>query len=73
MYCDSVRTQRFRCLLAGLSYIVPVALALLDGRSLEAESALPATRLRRVLGERELASVIVPWAEQVDGVAVGKE
>jgi hypothetical protein len=52
--------------------VVPVALALLEGLSLEAESALPATRLGRVLGERELAVVVVPRSEKVDGLAVGR-
>lgn len=52
--------------------VVPVALALLDSRALEAESALPASRLGRVLGQRELAVVVVPGAEQVDGLDVGR-
>ena len=51
--------------------VVPVALALLQGLALEAESALPATSLVGILGERELSVVVVPGAEQVDGLAVG--
>jgi hypothetical protein len=51
--------------------VVPVALALLQGLALEAESALPATSLVGIFGERELAVVVVPGAEQVDGLAVG--
>ena len=51
--------------------VVPVALALLQGGALEAESALPAASLAGVLGKRELAVVVVPGAEQVDGLAVG--
>lgn len=50
--------------------VVPVALALLESLALEAESALPATGLTGVLGERELAVVVVPGAEEVDGLAV---
>jgi len=52
--------------------VVPVALALLEGLSLEAESALPATRLGRVLGERELTVVVVPRSEEMDSLAVGR-
>jgi len=51
--------------------VVPVALALLDQGVLEAERALEAAGLRGVLGERELTRVVVPRAEQVDGLAVG--
>lgn len=51
--------------------VVPVALALLQGLALEAESALPATSLVGILGERELSIVVVPGTEQVDGLAVG--
>lgn len=51
--------------------VVPVALALLQGLALETESALPATSLVGIFGERELAVVVVPGAEQVDGLAVG--
>lgn len=47
--------------------VVPVALALLQGLALEAEGALPATGLVGILGKRELAVVVVPGAEQVDG------
>ncbi|MBE3042844.1 hypothetical protein IMZ48_09785 [Candidatus Bathyarchaeota archaeon] len=49
--------------------VVPVALARLEG-AVEAEGALPRTRLARglVLGERELARVVVPGPEEVDGL-----
>jgi len=51
--------------------IVPVSLALLERGALEAERALPSAGLGWVLGKRELAAVVVPGAEQVDGLAVG--
>jgi len=50
--------------------VVPVPLALLQSGALEAESALPAARLGGVLGERELAIVVVPRAEEMDGLDV---
>lgn len=52
--------------------VVPVALTLLEGLTLEAESALPAARLGGVLGERELAVVVVPRSEKVDRLAIGR-
>lgn len=51
--------------------VIPVSLALLEGHALEAESTLPPASLGRVLGKRELAGVVVPGTEQVDGLAVG--
>lgn len=50
--------------------VVPVAGAGLEGGRLEAEGALPGAGLGRglVLGERELAAVVVPGAEEVDGL-----
>jgi hypothetical protein len=51
--------------------VVPVALALLEGGTVELEAAGPSTRLLLVLGERELALVAVPGSEKVDGLAVG--
>lgn len=51
--------------------VVPVALALLQGLALEAEGTLPASGFGGILGERELAVVVVPGAEKVDGLAVG--
>jgi len=52
--------------------IVPVSLALLEGLALEAEGAFPAAYFHRVLGKRELAIVVVPGAEQMDGLDVGR-
>jgi hypothetical protein len=52
--------------------VVPVALTRLEGGRLEAESTLPATGLGGVLGERELTIVVVPGAEEMDGLAVGR-
>jgi hypothetical protein len=50
--------------------VVPVSLASFQSRVLEAESSLPRTRLGRslVLGERELADVVVPRAQKMDGL-----
>jgi len=53
------------------TYVVPVALTLLDHGVLEAEGTLPASGLGRVLGERELTGIVVPRSEEVDGLAVG--
>lgn len=44
---------------------------MLESGALEAESALPATSLGCILGQRELALVAVPGTEEVDGLAVG--
>lgn len=52
--------------------VVPVALALLQGLSLEAKGALPATGLVSILGERKLAVVVVPRTKEVDGLAVSR-
>jgi hypothetical protein len=51
--------------------IVPISLPKVEGSSLEAESSLPGTRFGSVIGERELAAVVVPRTEQVDGLDVG--
>ena len=55
--------------------VVPVAGAELEGvGALEAEGALPRTGLGvsvLELGERELVLVVVPGAEEVDGLDVG--
>jgi hypothetical protein len=50
--------------------VVPVALASLEGCVLEAKGALPGAGLGGglVLGKRELADVVVPRAEEVDGL-----
>lgn len=50
--------------------VVPVALASLESCVLEAKGALPGAGLRGglVLGKRELADVVVPRAEKVDGL-----
>lgn len=68
---DGVAGGIVRDVVAVDDVVVPVALALLQGLALEAESALPATSLVGILGERELSVVVVPGAEQVDGLAVG--
>ena len=55
----------------GITYVVPVALALLHGATSEAEGASPvASGLGRVAGKWELSLVAVPGAEQVDGLAL---
>lgn len=51
--------------------VVPVALALLEGSTLELEAADPTTGLLGVLGKGKLALVTVPGTEKVDGLAVG--
>jgi hypothetical protein len=68
---DRVTGGVVRDVVAVNDVVVPVALALLQGLALEAESALPATSLVGIFGERKLAVVVVPGAEQVDGLAVG--
>ena len=52
------------------TYVVPVALTLLQGRALEPEGTLPSPRLGGVLGERKLASIIVPRTEKMDGLDI---
>jgi len=69
---DGVAGWVVRDVVAVDDVVVPVALALLEGLSLEAEGALPTTRLGGVLGERELPVVVVPRSEKVDGLAVGR-
>jgi len=51
--------------------VVPVSLTLLESGTLEFEASDPAAALLGVLGERELSGVVVPRAEQMDGLAVG--
>jgi len=51
--------------------VVPVALALFQRAVLELEAPEPAAALLWVLGERELAGVVVPGAEEMHGFAVG--
>lgn len=51
--------------------VVPVALALLEGGTVELEAASPAAGLLLVLGKGELTLVAVPGTEKVDGLAVG--
>ena len=51
--------------------VVPVALAGLEGGGLEPECALPGLGGRLVLGKGELADVVVPRAEEMDGLDAG--
>ena len=55
------------------AYVVPVALAGLEHGALKLERALPCAGLGRglVLGERKLAGVVVPRAEEMDGLDGG--
>ena len=55
------------------TYVVPVALTLLEHGTLELECSLPGTLLLGVLilSERKLARVVVPRAEEVDGLDGG--
>lgn len=52
--------------------VVPVALALLQCLALKPEGTFPASGLGSVLGQGKLAIVVVPGAEQVDGLDVGR-
>jgi hypothetical protein len=55
--------------------VVPVSLARLEGRILEAKGTLPGTGLggSLVLGERELTNVVVPRAEKMNGLDAGRD
>jgi hypothetical protein len=52
------------------TYIVPVALTLLQSGALKPEGTFPSTRLGGVLGERKLAGIVVPRAEKVDSLDI---
>lgn len=52
------------------TYVVPVALTLLQGGALEPEGTLPSARLGGVLGERKLAGIVVPRTEKVDSLDI---
>lgn len=53
--------------------VVPVSLAGLERAALEAEGALPGAGLGGglVLGQRQLAGVVVPRSEEMDGLDAG--
>jgi hypothetical protein len=50
--------------------VVPVSLTGLEHGALEAEVALPGTGLGSIPGERQLAVVVVPGPEEVDGLDI---
>jgi len=50
--------------------VVPVALALLQRRSLKFEGSDPSAALLRVLGERKLSGIVVPRAKQMHCFAI---
>lgn len=54
--------------------VVPVSLSRLESGALEFEGTFPATRLGRslVLGEGKLPGVVVPRAEEMDGLDAGR-
>ncbi len=54
--------------------VVPVSLTGLESRALESECALPGTGLRGslILRKRELPGVVVPRAEEMDGLDAGR-
>jgi hypothetical protein len=52
--------------------VVPVALALFERAVLEFEAAEPSAALFGVFGQRQLAGIVVPRAEEVDRFAVGR-
>ena len=55
----------------GSAYVVPVALTLLECSALESEGTLPPAGFICVFGKGKLAGVVVPRAEEVDGLDVG--
>jgi hypothetical protein len=50
--------------------VVPVSLTGLEHGALETEGTLPGTGFGSILGERELAVVVVPRTEEVDGLDI---
>jgi hypothetical protein len=54
------------------TYVVPVPTTELQHRGLEAEFAHPGAGLGRVARQGDLARVVVPGAEQVHGLDVGR-
>lgn len=53
------------------TYVIPVALALLESSTRKAECALPCASLGSIFGQRKLSLVAVPVTDEVDGLAVG--
>lgn len=55
--------------------VVPIPLTGLESRVLESKGALPGAGLGRrlVLGERQLADIVVPGAEQMNGLDTGRD
>ncbi len=53
------------------TYIVPIALARLQGRALEPKSTFPIPTLACILGQRKLALVSVPRAKQMYRLDLG--
>jgi hypothetical protein len=54
------------------AYVVPVPPTQLEHRRLEAELADPSAGLRVVRGQRDLARVVVPRAEEMHRLDVGR-
>lgn len=54
------------------TYVVPVAATKLQHRGLEAELANPRARLGAIARKGNLASVVVPGADKVHGLDVGR-
>jgi hypothetical protein len=52
--------------------VIPVSLTMFERRALESESAFPAATLIWILVEGKSAIVVVPRANQVNGLAVGR-
>lgn len=71
-FCDGFAGRVVRDVVAVYDVVVPVPLTLLECCALESEGSFPAASFGRVLGEGQLAIVIVPGAEQVDGFDIGR-
>lgn len=54
------------------TYVVPVPLTLPQRRTRKAKSSLPSPGLGGVLGQGELAGIIIPRAQQMGGLDVGR-
>lgn len=55
------------------TYVVPVSLSQLERIPLETESSLPRARFGgSILRERELPGVVIPRAEEMDGLDIGR-
>ena len=70
MYCGRVSLRMIR-VSGRVTYVVPVAATQLQHGGLEAELANPCAWLAVIPGKRDLTGVVVPGADQVDGLDIG--